>query len=157
MKSILLRSASYLCACFLVIGLISCESDTPGSDYTPPDGSFGLVYSKIFATSCALSGCHNGEAREPALTGEDTYANIFGKTPANQNAANAMLEYIMPTSPDSSFLYQKIAFDSAQFQFGSAMPLGGISLTADQITFVRQWIVAGAPESGHVADRSLVE
>lgn len=157
MNSFLLSSVKHLCIWILAISFFSCESDTPGSDYTPPDGSFGLVYSKIFSTSCALSGCHNGEAREPALTGEDTYANIFGKTPANQNAANAMLEYIMPTSPDSSFLYQKIAFDSAQFQFGSAMPLGGISLTADQITFVRQWIVAGAPESGHVADRSLVE
>ena len=151
------HSFKFLGSILIMISLISCESDTPGSDYTPPDGSFGLVYSKIFSTSCALSGCHNGEDREPALTGEDTYDNIFAKTPANQNAANAMLEYIMASSPDSSFLYQKITFDSAQFKFGSAMPLGGISLTADQITFVRQWIVAGAPESGHVADRSLVE
>ncbi|MEL6252800.1 MAG: hypothetical protein AAFR87_12370 [Bacteroidota bacterium] len=157
MNSILLSTIKQLGIYFLLISLFACESETPGSDYMPPDGSFGLVYSKIFTPSCALSGCHNGEAREPSLTGEDTYNNIFGKTPVNQNAANAMLEYIMASSPDSSFLYQKIAYDSSQFQFGSAMPLGGISLTADQVTFVRQWIVAGAPESGHVADRSLVE
>ena len=150
-------SLKLLSSIILLIFFIACESDNPGDDFTPPDGSFGLVYTKVFTPSCALSGCHEIGARQPTLKGEDTYANIFGITPANQNAANAMLEYIMASSPDSSFLYNKIAYDSAQFQFGSAMPLGGISLTQNQITFIRQWIVAGAPESGHVADRSLVE
>ena len=75
----------------------------------------------------------------------------------DQNAADAGLHLVMPFNADSSFLYQKMIFDSSAFQFGSPMPQGGLTITADQIEFVRQWIEAGAPELTHVADRSLVE
>ena len=35
------------------------------------------------------------------------------------------------------------------------MPMGLDFLTNGELEFIRQWIIAGAPESGHVADESL--
>ena len=127
--------------------------------YSPPDGSYGLIYTKIFATSCALSACHDGGdgAASPNLDGKTAFAAISNTTPANSQAASAGLKLVDSADPDNSFLYQKLIFDSTAFAFGSEMPAGGLTLSADQIAFVRAWIAAGAPESGHVADRSLIE
>lgn len=133
-------------------------------EYTAPDSSYGLIYERIFATSCALSGCHQ-EARKkrdpagtpPYLEGEAAFASLVDASPHQLQAANAGLRLVRPGSPDSSFLYQKIIFDSSAYQFGAAMPTGGLALTASQIEFVRQWIAAGAPYTGHVADRNLIE
>src|SRR5258708_32580170 len=36
------------------------------------------------------------------------------------------------------------------------MPLGNTSLSAGQLEFIRQWIEAGAPEAGEVADPKLL-
>ena len=36
------------------------------------------------------------------------------------------------------------------------MPMGLDFLTNGELEFIRQWIIAGAPESGHVADESLL-
>jgi hypothetical protein len=133
-------------------------------EFTPPDSSYGLIYTQIFAPSCALSGCHLEADRKkdpvgqrPYLEGKDAYSQLFMGTPENGQAAAAGLKLIRPNDPGTSFLYQKIIYDSSAFQFGAKMPSGGLSLTADEILFVRQWITAGAPHDGHVADRSLIE
>ena len=127
--------------------------------YTPPDGSYGLIYNKIFTTSCALSACHNGAegSVSPTLTGEAAFDGLLNATPANSQAVNAGLKLVKPADPEASFLYQKLIFDSTAYAFGSEMPAGGLTLSADQVAFVRAWIAAGAPESGHVADRGLIE
>jgi hypothetical protein len=149
----------------LFIGILALASCNNGPDeFLVPDSSYGLIYDHIFTTSCALSGCHlepekkrDPAGQSPFLNGEDAYSAIMGTTPANSQAAGAGLKLILAGDPDQSFLYQKIIYDSSAFQFGARMPSGGISLTADQIAFIRQWIVAGAPFDGHVADRSLIE
>ena len=139
----------------ILIG-IGCNAEVP---YTPPDSSFGLLYSEVFASSCALSGCHDGKNGSPApsLKGASTYEQIISGEVSNSLASTAGLLLIEPGVPDSSFIYQKVIFDSSSFAFGSSMPAGGLILTADQIKFMRDWIVAGAPLEGHVADRTLVE
>jgi hypothetical protein len=146
----------------IMIFLASCgEKADP---YLVPDSSYGLIYTKIFSTSCALSGCHSEAQKrkdpagtEPYLEGEVAYTSLINATPDNGQAAAAGLKLVVPTDPDNSFLYQKIIFDSSSHKFGAAMPGGGLTLTADQILFVRQWIVSGAPHDGHVADRSLID
>lgn len=142
--------------------LIAGCKDEP--EYVAPDSSYGLIYDRILVGSCALSGCHHEaeKKRDPAgtlpyLDGESAYDNLLNASPHDLRAANAGLKLVMPGSPDSSFLYQKIIYDSSAFQFGSAMPTGGLELSANQILFVRQWIAAGAPLTGHVADRNLIQ
>lgn len=143
----------------VLLSLLSAGCKKDELPYSPPDGSFGLIYDKVFTTSCALSACHNGEdgSVSPTLTGEGAFAAIRNAAPLNSQAAAAGLKLVKPNNPDESFLYQKLIFDSTAYAFGSEMPAGGLSLSADQIAFVRAWIAAGAPESGHVADRTLID
>ena len=62
-----------------------------------------------------------------------------------------------------SYLWEKInAPDKDHFyadhpQYGEIMPLGMDFLTNGQLEFIRQWIVAGAPETGVVADSLLLQ
>ena len=144
---------------FLVLLLVvACGDDEPVEPpYTPPDSSSGLIYTHIFTPSCGVSGCHDGTATSPTLTGATTYQSIFSATPTNGQAQAAGLQLIQPHSADSSFLYQKMVFSTSPFQFGAPMPQGGLTVSADKIEFLRQWIEAGAPELGHVADRNLIE
>ncbi|MEL7529843.1 MAG: hypothetical protein AAFN10_00970 [Bacteroidota bacterium] len=135
----------------------ACEKTPPQPTYTPPDSSFGLIYSNIFATSCALSGCHVSGEESPLLAGEDVYQSIVGVLAANGEARQLGLQLIKPADVDSSFMYQKLVYDSTAFPFGAPMPQGGLSLSDNQIAFVKEWIEAGAPQLGHIADRFLIE
>ncbi len=142
----------------LTVGLlVGCKKDPP--PYSPPDGSYGLIYNKIFTKTCALSACHNGEqgAAYPNLDGATAYGAIVNGAVQNSQARNSGLTLVKPADPAKSFLYQKMIFDSTAYAFGSAMPAGGLSISRDPIAFVRAWIAAGAPETGHVADRNLIE
>jgi hypothetical protein len=150
-----------LLAVFACLGLLGCKKEEV---YVAPDSSYGLIYDQIFAKSCALSGCHaSGQKKKdpdgiyPILEGEAAYATLINGASQDSRATNAGLKLVTPNDPATSFLYQKIAYDSSAFQFGAKMPIGGLTLTANQIKFVRQWISAGAPISGHVADRSLMQ
>ncbi|MEY3442690.1 MAG: hypothetical protein RLZZ519_971 [Bacteroidota bacterium] len=141
--------------------LASCKEEV---EYVAPDSSFGLVYDQIFAPSCALSGCHLTpvKKRDPAgeppyLSGEETFNSLINVTPTALQAASAGLKLVIPGNPDSSYLYQKVIYDSSAFAFGAKMPSGGLTLTANQVEFMRQWIAAGAPLNGHVADRNLLQ
>ncbi len=140
---------------FAILVFNACEEETP--EYTPPDSSFGLIYTKILTPTCSVNGCHDGTTTSPELIGESTYSNMVTSDVANAQAENAGLHLVMPFTPDSSFLYQKLIYSTSAFQFGSPMPQGGLTLTDDAIEFVRQWIEAGAPLAGHVADRTLIE
>lgn len=149
----------------LAIGLIllvaACKREDP---YVAPDSSYGLIYDQIFAKSCALSGCHaNAEKKRdpagtyPILEGEAAYNSLIHGAPNDSRALSAGLKLVNPSDPNTSFLYQKIIYDSSAYRFGAEMPSGGLTLTANQILFVRQWISAGAPLTGHVADRNLMQ
>jgi hypothetical protein len=145
-----------------LICLAGCKKEV---EYVAPDSSYGLIYNQIFTTSCAVSGCHlsSGKRRHvtegvyPILKGEAVYDALINAATFNTQATNAGLKLVVPNDPETSFLYQKIIYDSTAYPFGSAMPSGGLTLTAGQIAFVRQWIAAGAPLNGHVADRTLMQ
>ena len=62
----------------------------------------------------------------------------------------------------SSYLWEKINAPNYEHfyedhpEYGSIMPMGLDFLTNGELEFIRQWIIAGAPENGHVADESLL-
>ncbi len=143
----------------IVMLAFSCKKDPKTPAFTPPDGSYGLVFEKIFKPSCALSSCHSkeGDFGHHGLGNDYTYEHLLTDECENEDAAAAGLRLIFPGKPDSSFLFVKVKWDGSPFKFGQKMPTGGLKLTQNQIEFVRQWIAAGAPESGHVADRSLLD
>lgn len=143
----------------LLLALACKKEDNAKPSYRPPEGSYGLVFEKIFKTSCALSGCHakEGDFGHHGLGDETTYQHLLNDKSHHPQAKAAGLRLIKPGDPTQSFLFAKISWEGSAYQFGQKMPSGGLKLTANQIEFVRQWIAAGAPESGHVADQTLLK
>lgn len=154
--------ATLLCSTLI---FYSCKKDaatvTPES-HTNTSGSFELLQKVVLTKSCAISGCHasiNDNAYKQhklVLTGPDVYKNLFNGSVANAKAIEAGLKQIIPKDAGKSFFYQKLNFATSAYKFGNAMPLGAEPLTANQLKFIKDWIDAGAPEKGHVADEALM-
>jgi hypothetical protein len=154
----------YLIAVFcLSIVLVACKKDpiTPPTPTTTD--SFALMQDKILTKSCALSGCHASTAdnsyqqHKLVLKGTDVYTALFNGSVKNADAITAGLKQVVPNNIDKSFFYQKLIFATSIHQYGNEMPLGADPLTAKQVQFVREWINAGAPKTGDVADKTLLD
>jgi hypothetical protein len=144
----------------LVLLTQACKPEDPKpAAYTPPDGSYKLVFEKIFKPSCGLSNCHaqEGDFGHHGLVNDYTYEHLLTEEVKNNDALAAELKLIVPGDATNSYLYAKISWEDSPHQFGQKMPTGGLTLTDNQVEFVRQWIAAGAPETGHVADQTLLE
>ncbi len=148
-----------VCALCLFFACANNKGDDMAPAYTPPDSSYGLVYNKIFKVSCSLSGCHDAAngSHQLSLKGSAVYNAMINGSVRNVEAGAANLKQIVPGNPDQSFLFHKINYDKSPYKFGAKMPTGGLTLTPAQIEFVRQWIAAGAPLEGHVADKALMQ
>lgn len=127
-----------------------------------PAGSFAQLHRAVFATSCAVSGCHVSSSAAAAgnlvLSPGAASAGLVGVLPTNLNARNDGLRLVVRYQPDSSLLYRKIlvATNAHSGRYGGTMPVGATPMSVGQIEFVRKWIEAGAPDRGFVADSSLL-
>lgn len=147
---------------------IACGGDaaspgsTSGPTASPPasSASFARIQAEILNTSCATANCHAGASASSglALTPDVAYEQLLGVTPANPNAVADGLRRVMPGKPDSSLLYHKLVFPPGHHvhDYGNSMPSGTQGLTVGQLEYVRQWIAAGAPKTGNVADSTLL-
>ncbi|WP_337044192.1 monooxygenase [Emticicia sp. 17c] len=128
--------------------------------------SFDLIQDKIFTTSCATSGCHASEndgtfaQHGLVLAKGKAYKNLFETDPKLSDARADGLKRVKAYNSLQSLLYHKLNFDNSHHSgktYGNPMPLGGQPLSAGKIEFVRRWIEAGAPETGNVADKNLLD
>jgi hypothetical protein len=146
---------------FLVAMFNACKKDDPTPTPTPTS-SFGLLQTKVLDKSCALSGCHASTADNSfkqhnlVLKGDNVYTSLFNGSVKNADAVKANLKQIVANDLENSFFYQKINFKNAKHKYGVSMPIGADDLTANQIKFIEQWIKAGAPKDGDVADKTLL-
>jgi hypothetical protein len=129
-------------------------------------GSFDLLQDKILTKSCATTGCHASETdgnyaqHKLILSKGQAYKNLFDVTPTNKTAVQDGLKRVKAFKSLESLLYHKLFYDPIHHggkSYGSIMPLGGDLLSVGQIEFIRRWIEAGAPETGNVADASLLD
>ena len=149
--------------------LFSCDNDEDQASDFVPSSTFEVIQSQVFETNCVA--CHSAGtsfARQSdlVLTLDVAYENLIDREPANSSAAADGLLLVgtqgLP-SLYSSFLWEKInAPDQEHFyedhaEYGELMPLGLPVLTNGELEYIREWIVAGAPEDGFVADESLLE
>jgi hypothetical protein len=147
---------------FATVLVFACKKETVAPTPTTTD-SFGLIQQKILDTKCASAGCHastsdNGYKQHGlVLKGADVYERIFNGTVKNADAVKANLKQIVANDLDKSFLYQKCNYAKSPYKYGSSMPLGDNDLTANQLKFIEQWIKAGAPKTGDVADKTLLQ
>jgi hypothetical protein len=125
-----------LAACFAA----GCEHADP----LEPDGlqpTLSSIQANIFDQSCALSNCHAGSNPRQGLdlSAGQAYAHLVGIPSAEQ----PNLDRIEPNQPEASYLFLKITGNPSIA--GQRMPLGRAPLTAEEISVVRAWIEAGAP------------
>ena len=153
---------TFLFLSFATLLVFACKKETVTPTPVTTD-SFGLIQQKIFDTKCNSSGCHGSSSDNSykqhnlVLKGTDVYERIINGTVKNVDATKANLKQIMPNDLDKSFLYQKCIYDKSPYKYGNSMPLGANDLTANQLKFIEQWIKAGAPKTGDVADKTLLQ
>ena len=100
----------------------------------------------IFDTTC--TSCHSGDYTAGALDLSEgkSYVQLVNRY-LQFDAANNIL--VVPGDPDNSFLLKKLTgtglgtINDSDYK-GQQMPLGGPYLEEDELTLIRQWIVAGA-------------
>ena len=116
-------------------------------------------------TMCHFSGSSFAEQSGLILTEDVAYDELINVTPQNVHAADDGLELVGTngiSSLYSSFLWEKINAPNYEHfyedhpEYGSIMPIGLDFLTNGELEFIRQWIISGAPETGEVADESLL-
>jgi hypothetical protein len=169
----MLNNRIFIIVSILLLFFVGCEKDT-ASNVEPINeitgrSSWKIIQEEIFDKSCA--GCHSvgtsfGNQSGLMLTADVAYENLINREPHNQVAKDDGLELVGTEGLASlykSYLWEKInAPDKDHFyadhpQYGEIMPLGVDFLTNGQLEFIRQWIVAGSPETGAVADSSLLQ
>jgi hypothetical protein len=119
-----------LTSVFLITGLSGCYKDiiSPGQDPNgpPQQVSFSGDLIPLFEANCALSGCHDGTAHNPALTADKAYSSIV-----NGGFINTLV-------PANSILYGEV-------KSGDMPPTG--ALKASDAQKILDWIRNGAPNN----------
>jgi hypothetical protein len=155
----------------LLVLTISCQKndETPGMKLENYESSYALIQGEIWDASCIS--CHSAGTSfatqsDLVLTANISYDQLVNRQPKNQAAREDGLLLVGDQGLESiykSFLWEKLnAPDQEHFfsdhpGYGSLMPLGGDPLTNGQLEFIRQWILAGAPQDGKVVDLVVLE
>ena len=98
---------------------------------------------KVFAKSCAFSGCHSSVSPQGGLVldSEDaSYANLVGQPGSSDEAKAAGLLRVAPGDPAGSLLIRKLRGLGP----GGSMPSGGAPLPKSTIKAIELWIARGA-------------
>ena len=137
------------------VALADCNDATL---YDPPQTCGGadtlqVIQQRIFDVhGCNVGTCHgNFPAANLDLRPGASFVELVN-IPADNAAANAAGKMLVkPGDPAASFLSQKL-HGTIDFQGGegSAMPLVGNPLSADELAVIDAWIAAGAPQEGEV-------
>jgi len=129
---------------------------TPATNVT--DGSWARIQQTILnpaCVSCHKTGDANARQSGLVLTADSAYQQLVG-APSLQSIARADgVMRIKPYRSDSSLFFHKLAWVPGHHSrdYGNLMPMGTTQgLTAGQLEYVRRWIEAGAPKTGHVVD-----
>ncbi len=138
----------------------------PLSDYT---STYEIIQGEIWnqsCTSCHVAGSSFARQSDLVLTADVSYDQLINRTPNNTSAIEDGLVLVGDEGLESlykSFLWEKInVLDQEHFYadhpgYGTIMPLGDDPLTNGQLEFIRQWILAGAPKTGDLVDRDILQ
>ena len=121
------------------------------------------VYS-ILQTSCL--GCHEGAAAAGSLdfsgSSDEVYDLLFEQAPTNPFSQSRNHKLVDAGYPERSFLYRKIndaLYNDALLEpaEGGLMPNYQAALPDEQKELIRQWIYFGAPKTGEVISKNMVD
>ncbi|MBC8089212.1 MAG: hypothetical protein H7Z40_18255 [Phycisphaerae bacterium] len=142
------------------------DSATPGAGTEPPpgttSGTFARIQAEVFnagCVSCHRTGDPNAKQSGLVLTADSSYSQLVGVPSVHQIAKADGMRRVQAFKSDSSLLYHKLAWVPGHHSrdYGQLMPMGTVKgLTAGQLEYVRRWIEAGAPRTGHVVDTAVL-
>lgn len=164
----------FLASLLLLVLHTQCSEQEPDggmNNVIDPKGqsSFDVIQEVIFdknCVSCHQEGTTFARQSNLVLSRGKAYQQLIDRPPHNTVARGDGLLLVGTKGLQSiynSFLWEKINFpDYAHFyddhpEYGELMPLGGRSLTNGELRFFNEWIIEGAPDTGQVADISLLD
>jgi hypothetical protein len=104
--------------------------------------SFEATIYPIFESKGCTSGyCHGVGTTPPNLNPDQAFWALVGADSMYSDG----LKLVVPDSPDTSFLVEKL--ESGSPAFGGQMPLGGNWLAQTELDLIRYWISIGAPSA----------
>lgn len=157
---------------FLLIAWIfttGCGTSVTSEDQEPLISTFDIIQEQILepnCVSCHIAGSSFAIQSDLVLTKDVAYDQLVNRPPQNQAAREDGLLLLGDTGLESllsSFLWEKIDypnfghFSEDHPEYGALMPFGGPSLTYGELAFIKDWIIAGAPENGQVVDLSVLD
>lgn len=155
-----------MCIALGTAGLVACGSSDlvqdPGKPSGIPDGTFARIQRDILNPSCAschTTGSSSAKQSQLVLTADSSYAQLVGVLSVQQIARADRLLRVNAFKSDSSLLFHKVTWVPGHHSrdYGLLMPSGTtLGLTAGQLEYVRRWINAGAPRTGHVVDTAVL-
>jgi Ca2+-binding RTX toxin-like protein len=121
----------------LAAGLAVTNADFVVRNPVAPAVSFTTQIQPIFTGRCVS--CHSGSnpPRGLKLDAPNSFANLVNVASVEVPS----LKRVKPSDPDNSYIVHKVEGTAS---VGSRMPLNQQPLTTDQISLIRQWIIAGA-------------
>ncbi len=118
----------------------------------------------ILSTNCSGSNCHSSNANgfDVSASSADLYDALVDVSPTNATALGKGDKYINPGYPARSFalrsaancLSSDLSVDDTETP---AAHEGLAPMQEQEIELIRQWILYGAPETGTVVDKSLID
>ncbi|NNE71170.1 MAG: hypothetical protein HKN29_12510, partial [Rhodothermales bacterium] len=146
------------------VAFAACDSAGVDSE-SSEESTWSIIQSRILVPNCTQA-CHTAGTSvatqsDLVLTSDVSYEQLVGVAPANLAAkAGGLLRVHTTESQDlhASFLWEKINAPEQDHlleehpEYGAIMPLGAKPLSYGELSFIRRWILAGAPEEGVVAD-----
>ncbi|MES2619238.1 MAG: T9SS type A sorting domain-containing protein [Bacteroidota bacterium] len=140
---------------------------TAATSMVNAQGTFTQIH-QILQTNCAGSSCHGAGASNPSFNVDASESVLYNKL-VNGTVINPGVKagdkLITPGYVDRSFLLRKLIhglnennphLNLTGAQEGVGMPYGLPALPKEQIELVRQWILFGAPQTGHVIDTAVI-
>jgi cysteine-rich repeat protein len=117
-----------------------------GDDYA---STFDAIQEIVFeGYQCTT--CHNPQNLQGNLdlSADNAYEALLGPDLQGADAFAAPVKLVVPTEPEDSFLYEKLAGATLMtpVSAGSPMPAAGVPLTLEHLEAVSAWIRGGAPE-----------
>jgi len=108
---------------------------------------FQSIQDNVFTPICSVCHVGGGAPMGLRLDAADSYNLLVGVA---STEVPSILR-VKPGDPDNSYIIQKLEGHAA---VGARMPFGGPYLTADTVSFIRQWISNGAPPAATAAAQS---
>ena len=152
-----------------VFFLVACNNEVEDSIGDKSESSWELIQTRILEPNCVA--CHQpgtSFARQSnlVLTAKEGYGQLVNRKPHNPAARADGFELVGTQGLESlykSYLWEKInAPDFEHYyndhtEYGELMPLGGPFLTYGELEYISDWITAGAPREGFVAEEGVLE